>query len=1100
MDYKRKVIHGVRTVCILGIAMACANVLFSKFGDTLSSYLGTSGGSISSTGTSGQTYDLKTIIAEGRDMDTQLEKEGSVLLRNENNTLPLAVGTKVTLLGAQSYNYVNGGTGSAGGRYDDHTYTMKEAFDGSKSDGEYATSTKKYLDVNSKAWTWLQTACGGTRNASTTGEYVGHTGSGDETNFTGTGIENKDGVGNGDWGGYKRVCEFSRKVYDNHYTNDIASDGYNDVAIVTFARSGAEGASPVMDYDGDGKPSTGTTYLQLSTDEKDLLKFCHEHYSKTIVLINSSAAIELGEVEQEAYGVGAVLWIGHPGEAGLIGVAQVLTGEDADGNKISPSGRLVDTYSYDMSTMPAFYNNDDNKYANVTDSLVGGYGKGSAFGYYQYEEGIYVGYRFYETADKAGLFDTTFWKTHSWKNGTQTGGYSSVVQYPFGYGLSYTSFSESIAKSNVPLAVHGEDNSVTVNVTNTGTIPGKQVVELYMEAPYATDTTCGISGVGLQKSAKVLMGFEKTKLLAAGESQQVTITFKTDELASFDTYGHGCYVLEKGDYKFHVGKNAHEDACDALQVNLPSSYYYDDAHVGARSVDKQVAKVSMGDVDAGDGNMLDGYLSRSAFETGFAQIMTHESSCKTENLSDAGISALTCPALGSIDYPYTTYENGVKVNKTVKKYVGGASYLAYSSDANWEGKTQDDDRYIFDDANAEHLIDYSQKYYVEVDGDGKAKKDEYGQYMVTTTETTMPLDVNCSVLKTASYDDEIWAYFLDQLSLSEEISVAGSMGWQTPAVSSVGKARIAVVDGPGESGNGQSNYPGCTWFSSAVVNASTWNPYLLEKLGHTYAHQSIHNGLGGAYAPAMNTHRTPFGGRNFEYFSEDGFIGGKMGAAEVTGLQAEGIVVYVKHMAMNDNDTNRDGNITWFSEQAAREIMLKDYEISCHEIFVSDKTNENGKFVQGEGTLGIMASLNRDGISQFHQGLYKNILRGEWGFNGMIITDGIGPSPWLMTPGVGLFGGVEGQLGGSDITTYEAYEGNATTTFYGRYLLRQAAKHMLYQTCHAAQIASTPNTSWKAYWVATNVVFGLGMGAAAAFLIVIPLVKHSHATRRKEDK
>ena len=199
--------------------------------------------------------------------------------------------------------------------------------------------------------------------------------------------------------------------------------------------------------------------------------------------------------------------------------------------------------------MPAFYNNDDNKYANVTDSLVGGYGKGSAFGYYQYEEGIYVGYRFYETADKAGLFDTTFWKTHSWKNGTQTGGYSSVVQYPFGYGLSYTSFSESIAKSNVPLAVHGEDNSVTVNVTNTGTIPGKQVVELYIEAPYATDTTCGISGVGLQKSAKVLMGFEKTKLLAAGESQQVTITFKTDELASFDTYGHataasGEFLLE----------------------------------------------------------------------------------------------------------------------------------------------------------------------------------------------------------------------------------------------------------------------------------------------------------------------------------------------------------------------------------------------------------------------------------------------------------------------------------------------------------------------------------------------------------------------------
>jgi beta-glucosidase len=177
--------------------------------------------------------------------------------------------------------------------------------------------------------------------------------------------------------------------------------------------------------------------------------------------------------------------------------------------------------------------------------------------------------------------------------------------------------------------------------------------------------------------------------------------------------------------------------------------------------------------------------------------------------------------------------------------------------------------------------------------------------------------------------------------------------------------------------------------------------------------------------------------------------------------------------------------------------MLKDYEICVHEIFVKDTAKENGKFVKGEGALGIMASLNRDGISQFHQGLYKNILRGERGFNGMIITDGIGPSPWMMTPGVGLFGGVEGQLGGSDISTYESVEGNATTTFYGRYLLRQAAKHMLYQNCHAAQIASTPNTSWKAYWVATNVVLGLGIGAAALFLVALPLVK---VLKNKDDE
>lgn len=1076
---QKNIKRGVRLTAALIVMLMLVNSLLPTYGDTLTTYLGMSGSSSSDSAMSDA-----DCMEEGRDVDTEIESEGAVLLRNENNTLPLEKGSKVTILGAMSYNYICGGTGSAGGKYDEYTYTMKEAFDGSKTEGS-GVSTEKYLDVNEKAWNWLEEAVGGSRNADS--KYEGHTGTGELSTIAGSDyVENKDAYGNGDWGGYSRVCEFDESVYEDN-KDSFMQDGYNDVAIVTFGRSGAEGASPVMDYDGDGVASTGTTYLQLSEDELGLLDFCNKNYDKTIVLINSSTPIELGEIEQEEYGVDACLWIGHPGEAGLVGVAQVLTGD------VNPSGHLVDTYAYDMSTMPSFYNNDDNKYTNV-ENIKTGFDQSNNFGYYQYEEGIYVGYRFYETADAEGYFDSDAFTTHEWKNGTAKG-YDEVVQYPFGYGLSYTTFDEEVTASNIDLTAHSS-NSITVKVTNTGDVAGKQVVQLYQEAPYGTDETCGISGVGLQKSAKALIGFQKTGIIEPGESEEVTITFDTDDLASFDSYGHGSYVLEKGDYKFHIGLNAHEDACDLVEASLSESIIYDEDNAGARSSDEEVAKVAMSDVDAGDGNMLDGYLSRSDFTGGMETIMQHESSCKEEALSDALVDVLATPALGTTEYTYDTYENGQKVQKTTTKYVGGADYEAYATDENVDGKDQNDDSYLYDDENTEHKIDYGKVYYVVVDDNGDPVVDDDGNYQVTEDETSMRLDVNCEFLKDVDYSNEIWAYILDETTLDEQINVQGNLGWSTPAVESVNKTREDVVDGPGESGNGNSSYGTNTWFTSAVVNASTWNPYLLNKLGIAYAHQSIKNNLAGAYAPAMNTHRTPFGGRNFEYYSEDGFIGGKMGAAEVAGLQSEGIYVYIKHMAMNDNDTNRDGNITWFSEQAAREIMLKDYEICVKETYVVDDDEAGtGHFEAGQGTLGIMASLNRDGISMFHPGMYRTILRNEWGFNGLVVTDGVGPYPWVMTPGAGLFGGVEGQLGGSTITTYYDYEGDATSTNYGKYLLRQTTKHMLYQVCQTGKLvrgengATTGTPVWKVIMIVIDVVLALLAVLAIVLNIILPIVK-----------
>lgn len=818
---QKNIKRGVRLTAALIVMLMLVNSLLPTYGDTLTTYLGMSGSSSSDSAMSDA-----DCMEEGRDVDTEIESEGAVLLRNENNTLPLEKGSKVTILGAMSYNYICGGTGSAGGKYDEYTYTMKEAFDGSKTEGS-GVSTEKYLDVNEKAWNWLEEAVGGSRNADS--KYEGHTGTGELSTIAGSDyVENKDAYGNGDWGGYSRVCEFDESVYEDN-KDSFMQDGYNDVAIVTFGRSGAEGASPVMDYDGDGVASTGTTYLQLSEDELGLLDFCNKNYDKTIVLINSSTPIELGEIEQEEYGVDACLWIGHPGEAGLVGVAQVLTGD------VNPSGHLVDTYAYDMSTMPSFYNNDDNKYTNV-ENIKTGFDQSNNFGYYQYEEGIYVGYRFYETADAEGYFDSDAFTTHEWKNGTAKG-YDEVVQYPFGYGLSYTTFDEEVTASNIDLTAHSS-NSITVKVTNTGDVAGKQVVQLYQEAPYGTDETCGISGVGLQKSAKALIGFQKTGIIEPGESEEVTITFDTDDLASFDSYGHGSYVLEKGDYKFHIGLNAHEDACDPVEASLSESIIYDEDNAGARSSDEEVAKVAMSDVDAGDGNMLDGYLSRSDFTGGMETIMQHESSCKEEALSDALVDVLATPALGTTEYTYDTYENGQKVQKTTTKYVGGADYEAYATDENVDGKDQNDDSYLYDDENTEHKIDYGKVYYVVVDDNGDPVVDDDGNYQVTEDETSMRLDVNCEFLKDVDYSNEIWAYILDETTLDEQINVQGNLGWSTPAVESVNKTREDVVDGPGESGNGNSSYGTNTWFTSAVVNASTWNPYLLNKLGIAYAHQS----------------------------------------------------------------------------------------------------------------------------------------------------------------------------------------------------------------------------------------------------------------------
>ncbi len=925
-----------------------------------------------------ETYNADYCYAEGYDVAVQIGAEGSVLLKNKDNILPLAENTKVTVLGAMSYNYVEGGTGSAGGADDENTVLMLDAL------------LEAGLDVNESAWAWLEDACGGERGVNANDPAM-------ESQNDGSG-------GNGGWTSYTKIHEFKKDVYEGGKA-EILQEGYTEYALVTFSRSGAEGASPSMDYDGDGSTLTGTTYLELDQNEKDLLSFAKDHFAHTIVLINSAAPMELGFIDSADYNVDACLWIGHPGEAGITGVATLLSGRN------NPSGRLVDTFAYDMTTNPTYYNTDNNRYANAN---------GQTF--YQYEEGIYVGYRYYETADAAGYFDSDAFKALTFKNGPAAG-YDQVVQFPFGFGLSYTTFTEEITASDIALAAHGT-NSVTVKVTNTGDVAGKNVVELYMDAPYQTDPdSFGIQGRGLEKAKVVLIGYAKTGIIAPGASEEVTITFATDDLASFDNFGQGCYVLENGEYSFNVQKDAHqwgERVSDSVQVNLDAAIIYNESNAGKRSRDQVIAINAMDDVTAGDGNMVDGYLSRSDIAGGMKQIMTHQSDeAANENVTPAIEAVLALTDDASIEYTFETYKNGVKTQISETLYAHGSNMMPYASQTP-------------DGIDAESFADpeWDLTYYV-----AEGQTTDNGNPVVTADKPSGDFHV-LTVQDLAGVDIyteeglELFDKLASMTSIDEAIEIQGNCGWNVSAVPSVNKPAQKAQDGPGEPANG--SFAGATWFPCAVTIAATWNNALARAEGVAYGHQAILAGVGVAYAPAMNIHRSPFGGRNFEYYAEDGFISGHIGGNAIEGIQATGVNVTAKHCALNDGDTNRGGNTTWANEQAIREIYLRTYEISCEDY----------------GANGIMGSLNRIGMTWFHYGMYKQIMRDEWGWQGLLITDGDGMGGDAYNTPVAMLCVGGNMLSRSlyiDARATVAAYGDATDYVYGRYMLHNNIRNALYQ-------------------------------------------------------
>lgn len=791
-------------------------------------------------------------LANGNRVNEEICEEGMVLLKNEDEALPLAKKAKVSVFGMNSVNLVYGGSGSA-------------AKKGSNTVDLYQSLTDAGLEVNPKLKDFYEkkTSSGKGRPASPSmGDIL-------------TGFAT----------GELPLSEYSDSI-------SSLSSGYSDAALMVVSRIGGEAYDlPTQSLNTEGRSDPTEHYLELDDNEKALLQaLCAEDspFSKVILVINSGTTIELGFLQDEATyhnKLKAAIYMGLPGEVGAGAFGKILTGE------VNPSGRTVDTYAKDFTKIPSYENFGTNG-GKGNSYFLSGTEQNAHF--VDYEEGIYVGYRYFETRGAQ--------EGESW--------YQENVVYPFGYGLSYSDFSWTL--ENTPTLSNakiekGKTYEVKVKVTNNGTLAGKDVVELYGHAPYTSG--------GIEKADRVLVGFSKTKLLQPNESETLTLTFDPYTLASYDYKGvttEGGYVLEKGDYSLSISKDSHHSLY-TVPFEVTSDIYYNEASDSETKVENRFADVS---------EHLEGSnFSRSDFSGTYPTTPTEED----KNVDEDFIYSLTMEA-----------------------YIG-------------EGDN----------------LDVGKPWYSE-------RKPRQKRKQQTAEQCTTKL----YMLIGKDYDDPLWDKLLNQLTYSEMRYLIGTGNFNTAALDNIDKPKTIDPDGPAGFTNFMSLVDSTasvyetTYYASECLIAGTWNRDLVEEMGVAIGNESlIGNARGGGqtysgwYAPAVNIHRNPFAGRNWEYYSEDPLLSGKMAASVIQGAKSKGVYTCVKHFAVNDQETNRDTNglITWVNEQALREIYLKPFEYAVKE----------GK------TAAMMSSFNRIG-TVWAGGSYElltDVLRKEWGFKGMVITD-----------------------------------------------------------------------------------------------------------------
>lgn len=882
---RRVVRVGGRVLAVAAVAgVVAANVAMALMGDTVESYLGSDKIDVSS-------EERESTMQAGEALSQRIEGEGLVLLQNNDEALPLPEGCgKVNVFGWASTQWVAAGSGS----------------------GQVSGSTEGLLDAFADV--------GVEYNTQLADMYRGFC---DERPYKSAGALNS------------RASEFCRlyepSIYDKScYSDDLLANAkdYSDTALVVISRTAGESLDcPRAQYKVDARGGVvdidvTRSYLELSEEEEDLLRYVGKNFEHVVVLVNSTNAMELGEVETTP-GVDACMLAGCTGGTGARAVVDALWG------RVNPSGRTTDTYAYDLTTAASWANSGamgEGIYTNATglypadgtmNANVGTSEPFDAVRFCDYAEGIYVGYRWYETADAEG-----FWDGVENEHGS---GYDGVVQYPFGYGLSYTSFSWKVVGRSPGYGTtvgRSTDFSIRVRVTNTGKAAGRDVVQLYCTPPYDKG--------GVEKSATVLVAYEKTRLLQPGETQEVVLSFSMDDVASYDyndANGDGfCgYELDRGDYMVELRRDAHTVAdCEyaSTLLWLPRTIQCaDDAKTGAA-----VGNRFTGD-SAWDGVSVDGsnsgagitWLSRADFAGTFPRRSDADREM-TDNV--AALNLYGADAVEADSERYVAGEDGASA----------AGATAANTKFDYPLATVANDAYLLSE-------------------DGKL------------TDLGRKLGL--------SYSDASWDALLNQISLSdmERLVLHGYIS--TGKVDGIGKPRTKEVDGPSQVGSFNQLSMGVA-YPGATVLAQTWNRDLAREYGRQVGLECATIGVDGWYAPSVNVHRTPLGGRNYEYYSEDPLVSGLMGSQVVQGSREAGTYCFVKHLAANSQDTYRDSLYEWMTEQTLREIYLPAFRTLVR-----------------NGCTGIMTAYNRIGATWAggNRGLIKDVLRGEWGFAGCVITD-----------------------------------------------------------------------------------------------------------------
>ena len=858
---------------------------------------------------SGQVSDSTT--DEAIEVADQIAEEGMVLLENDG-ILPISEPSNINLFGWSSVNPTYGGTGSGGlndlyekisliDSLEDAGFNVNQDLvdfynEFSTERAEMSLSTQNWTLTEPPASSYSDDLMQGAKDFSDTAVIV---------------LSRIAGEGHNDMPG-----DVTEASYDNNL------NGYNDF-------------------------EPGEHYLQLSQTEEDLVDLVCTNFDNVIVVYNAANPMELGFIDQYEQ-IRAAIWCQGPGHTGFEALGKILIGE------VNPSGKTTDTFIYDMTAAPWWNNWENTHYSNMEDMAVEGMNAGTAQTYYpsfvNYVEGIYVGYKYYETAAAEGVIN-----------------YDATVQYPFGYGLSYTTFTQEMSD----ITENDGTISFDVTVTNTGDTAGKDVVEVYFNPPYTNG--------GIEKASANLIRFDKTESLEPGESQTISISFPAEELASYDMSGDGCYVLEEGDYIISVNSDSHT-ILDQQTYNVGETIRYEGEN--KRDSDQITAVNQFEDV-AGDVT----YLSRA---DGFANYDEATAAPASDVMSDDLVAQYHLNS----NFDYTTYIN------------------------------EDDEMPVTGADNGLTLAD----------------------------------------LRGADYDDERWDELLDQLTVDDMSNMIALSGYQTPAMDSVGKVATVDADGPAAINNNFTG-AGSIGFPVEVMIACTWNQDLAQQYGEMMGRMCREMNIAGWYAPGMNTHRTPFGARNYEYFSEDGTLAGYISAATVQGAASQGVYAYIKHFALYE--MNAKMVCVWSNEQAIREIYLKPFEIS---VKVGD-------------THAVMVSWSFIGIkwSGENSNLLNTVLRDEWGFEGFTLTDFFrNNGHGFMNADAALANGVDAMLstyaGGPNVVQ------NPDAASSVKYM-RQACKNVMYTVVNSWMYEEDGvNTSmplWQRAVIGADVAVGvilIGMG------------------------